>query len=187
MSSLRRHSVRTLTAVLITVTFAISSHAQVAPPNSQVITSGMFGLSTTETARLNVVNAAVIQDPAITCFAELSFLNANGTVLKSATFAIAAGKAVLLDLDRKDVDSSTDRSPIRATVRTSVNLQLAPGVQPAAVSCSFVPTVEVFNKTDGGRTAFVLPEGTFIVSPTPFLPPGGPIMPIPTTPRGQEN
>jgi len=175
MSGSRWYSLGVLGAVLAIVTCVVSANAQLPLSYSQMITFGMFGVTTNQIARLNVVNAAVFSNPQISCSAELSFLDAQGSVLKSATFSIASGKAVYLDVERSEIDSSQGRLQIRALVSTSINSAFPEQV--AQPVCSFVPTVEVFDKDGIGKTTIMLSQGTFVIVPIPLA--------APPTPNGQ--
>src|SRR5215469_16198313 len=85
---------------------AVTLSAQVAPVLPDVRTTGMVGIGDAQTAQLNVLNPGV-EAPAlgIVCTAAVPFVDASGTVLKSATLTIAPGKSMPFVL-RSDVDLS---------------------------------------------------------------------------------
>ena len=115
-------------------------------------TSGMVGLAAGQTARLNVLNPGALA-PAIgvVCAAQLSFLNAQGTVLKTTSVIVPPGESMSFNLDR-DVDLivSDLRVQVRAVIAYTSN------------TCALLPTLEVFND-DTGRTLFVV--GRFAAIP----------------------
>jgi hypothetical protein len=115
-------------------------------------TSGMVGLTTGQTARLNVLNPGALAPAVATvCAAQLSFLNAQGTVLKTTSVTVPPGESMSYNLDR-DVDLivSDLRVQVRAVIAYTSN------------TCALLPTLEVFND-DTGRTQFVV--GRFAAIP----------------------
>ena len=76
------------------------------PIGPQVLTLGMVGLAPGETARLNALNLPgccglayrPTQILSVPCNMTLSFMDDQGTTLKTATMNIDSGKAVHLDL-----------------------------------------------------------------------------------------
>jgi len=115
-------------------------------------TSGTVGLTAGQTARLNVLNpGALAPAVAMVCAAQLSFLNAQGTVLKTTSVTVPPGESMSFNLDR-DVDLivSDLRVQVRAVIAYTSN------------TCALLPTLEVFND-DTGRTQFVV--GRFVAIP----------------------
>ncbi len=146
-----------LTCVLTLTAVALS--AQVNPVIPVVKTTGMVGIGDAQTAQLNLLNPGVLP-PAVgaICTAAVSFVGADGTVVKSATLTIAPGKSMSFIL-RSDVDLKLlagDRREIRATISI-------PGVPPPSTSttaaavagCKVIPTLEILD-TVNGRTLVVL-------------------------------
>jgi hypothetical protein len=122
-------------------------------------TSGMFGLTAGQTARLNVLNpGALAPAVGVVCAAQLSFLNAQGTVLKTTTVTVPPGESTSFNLDRDlDLIVNDFRVQVRAVIAYTSN------------TCALLPTLEVFND-DTGRTQFVV--GRFaaiplLLTPTP--------------------
>ena len=117
-------------------------------------TSGTVGLTAGQTARLNVLNpGALAPAVGVVCAAQLSFLNAQGTVLKTSSVSVPPGESISFNLDR-DVDLivSDFRVQVRAVIAYNSN------------TCALLPTLEVFND-DTGRTQFVVTRFAAI----PFL------------------
>lgn len=107
-------------------------------------TSGMVGLAAGQTARLNVLNpGALAPAVAVVCAAQLSFLNAEGVVLKTTSVSVPPGQSASFNLDR-DVDLIV--SDLRVEVRAVIAY--------TATTCALLPTLEVFND-DSGRTQFM--------------------------------
>jgi hypothetical protein len=146
-----------LTCVLTLSALALS--AQVTPAVPAVQTTGMVGLGDAQTAQLNLLNPGV-EAPAIgvVCSAAVSFVDADGTVLKSTTLTVGPGKSMPFIL-RSDTDLhmvAGDRREIRAIISI-------PGILPPATTaastpvapCHFISTLEILD-TVSGRTLVVL-------------------------------
>ena len=141
---------------------------------SQYATFGMVGLSTGQTARLNVF-ALPVGGPIIaggSCQVTFDFYNEAGKMVKSGTATVAQGAAAHFDMLRTEVDSLAGRSEIRGTVRTAfVNPSAVPmptpgtpgtpltPITPVYGFCSVLPTLEIFDSTSG-QTTVVLQQTT---------------------------
>ena len=141
---------------------------------SQYATFGMVGLSTGQTARLNVF-ALPVGGPIIaggSCQVTFDFYNEAGKMVKTGTATVAQGAAVHFDMLRTEVDSLAGRSEIRGTVRTAfVNPSAVPmptpgtpgtpltPITPVYGFCSVLPTLEIFDSTSG-QTTVVLQQTT---------------------------
>ena len=150
---------------------------------SQYVTFGMVGLSTGQTARLNVF-ALPVGGPIIaggSCQVTFDFYNEAGKMVKSGTATVAQGAAVHFDMLRTEVDSLAGRSEIRGTVRTAFmnpsavptsGTPITPGtpvtpVTPVSGFCSVLPTLEIFDSTSG-QTTVVLQQTTPLPLVTPL-------------------
>src|SRR5260370_7352288 len=71
--------------------------APVALPSVQ-FSSGMAGLASGQTARLNVVNIGPTTASPIPCVLVLAFLDSDGKILKQMVASVASGKAAFVDL-----------------------------------------------------------------------------------------
>jgi hypothetical protein len=136
---------------------AISVMAQAVPALPAVRTTGMVGIADAQTAQLNLLNIGVAP-PAIgvICTAVVSFVDANGTVLKTTTLTVPPGISKSFAI-RSDVDLNLlagDRREIRATIATPV---VPPPTATSAVApaCHLIPTLEMLD-TVSGRTLVVL-------------------------------
>ena len=133
----------------VCVLAATSLAAQSIPVTQTTTTFGMVGLAEGQTAQLNVLNPGVAP-PAVgvICSATVSFLNDQGTVIKSATLSVPPGKSMSFSL-YSDIDLSLatdERREIRATVRTSPIFPPAATATPAVVgACPLFPTLEIFD------------------------------------------
>jgi hypothetical protein len=112
-----------------------------------VQTTAMIGIADAQTAQLNLLNPGVAA-PALgaMCSAAVSFVDANGTVLKSMSLSVPPGKSLPFML-RSDVDLSLiagDRREIRATITIP-----APNSATAAAGCKLIPTLEIFDTVTG--------------------------------------
>ena len=88
----------------LTALGALTLAAQVTTALPAVQTTGMVGLADAQTAQLNLLNPGVLA-PAIgiICKANVSFVDAGGTVLKSTTLTVTPGQSQSFSL-RSDVD-----------------------------------------------------------------------------------
>lgn len=158
----------------------------------QTETFGMVGLSTGQTARLNLLNPGSpstatptpLPPTPASCAAQLTFLDDQGNTLKTESVNVAFGKSVSFDLNR-DVDvpsGSQQRIEIRGMVKlpgpTPIGIMTpgtgAPGLPIASVPffCSLVPTFEIFNN-DTGRTQLLLESTRFVPAAIPLPLAGG--------------
>jgi hypothetical protein len=135
----------------------------------QVQTFGMVGLTAGQTARLNLLNPGVLPPMATgaICSAQVSFLDASGSVLKTSPISVPPGQSVPFDLNRDtDVTATDQRVQIRATYQvTPPSPMLANPVQ--LLGCSLIPTLEIFDN-DTGRTQLVMTETRGVLGPVPL-------------------
>jgi hypothetical protein len=149
--------------VRLTCVFALGGAALLAQTNMPVVvkTTGMVGLAEDQTARLNLLNPGVVPGAtAAVCTANVSFIDATGTVVKTATVSVAPGTSGGLNLD-----SQADLNLVvgaRREIRAVITLPgVVPPPSPATASssiveaCKLIPTLEVFD-TLTGRTLVVL-------------------------------
>lgn len=149
-----------LTCVFALVGAALMAQTATSTPIPEVRTTGMIGIADTQTARLNLLNPG-IQPPAmgVVCTAKVSFLDANGNVLKSGNLVALPGKSASIDL-RSDTDLSlavNERKEIRVQITIPGLAVPPPATAPtaAAQACNAVPTLEIFD-TVTGRTIVTL-------------------------------
>lgn len=113
----------------------------------QSFTTGMVGFTTSQTARLNVLNLNTASTVATAnCTVELQFFDDKNALVKQTVVPnFAAGTATSSDLPRASVTSETAaRAQIRGVV--VVNPSPSPVASPAAVGyCSVFTTLEVFD------------------------------------------
>lgn len=105
---------------------------------------GMFGITPSETARLNVVNLTLQGLPAASCSVQVTFLTGDGTILKRQVFAIKPAQSAFLDLTGAEAGGGfrTELHPF---------VQLANGT---TTGCSAVATLELFD-TASGKTSLL--------------------------------
>ena len=136
-------------AILLTATvFTGAVSAQTTANISR--STGMFGITQNQTARLNVVRDDPFfqDDPFLRV--ELSFVDGEGNILSQQVYNIEAGKAAFLDLKGSDV---IGRSGNRAQMRAVVKFVGTPDTR-LVENC--IPTLEVFDN-ESGETRFLLP------------------------------
>ena len=140
-------------------------HAQAVVASQNIQTTGMIGIASGQTAQLNLLNPG-IQAPAmgVLCTATVSFVDAGGKVLKSATLTVIPGQSQSFAL-KSDTDLNLiagERNEIRATIAIPfVPPPNASGVGPAAAGCRVIPTLEMID-TVSGRTLVTLGHVTAI-------------------------
>jgi len=141
-----------------------------APLVQETVTTGMIGIAEGQTARLNTLNPGVTPPTlGVVCSALLTYVDGQGTVLKSAVVSVNPGKSVWLDLfSNGDLGLAADqRRQIRATITVPPILPPA-GSTTLPAPCSLIGTLEIFD-TLSGKTQVVL-GGTHLV-PNPVAVP----------------
>jgi hypothetical protein len=136
--------------------FAEGTEAQSPAPSvlpSAQFSSGMIGLASGQTARLNVVNVGVPNMFPLPCVLALAFLDSDNKILKQMFVSVGFGKAAFVDLVMSN--GGTGRVQIRGI---GYNPLLSPGSAiPQPLSCNLVPTLELFD-TETGRTAAIVTD-----------------------------
>jgi hypothetical protein len=140
--------------------------------------SGMVGIAGGQTARLNLLSPDLPAPLAtgVMCSASVSFINAQGTVLKSGTLTVIPGQSVHIDLDSvADLKYAVnERHEIRATIQVPVAPPPSGSATANVPVCRLIPTLEMFDTLTGrtsvivGHTHFAAerPEPTPAASPT---------------------
>jgi hypothetical protein len=111
--------------------------------------TGMFGISQTQTARINLVN---LEDGAfVPCVrVEMVFVDGDGSILAQKVYEVDAGKSAFFDLRGSEIiGRGSNRAQIRAEVRFV-------GTPDTRLSDNCIPTVEIFDN-ESGETRFLLP------------------------------
>jgi hypothetical protein len=147
---------------------AAASLAQPMIPATGTRTTGVIGIASGETARFNVLNDHMaVAATTSTCPVTLTYYNAGGMVLKSATVPVAPGTAGYLDLfSSTDLSLGADqREQIRATfavplipntTSTNSSTSTTTATPPANVpACHVIGTLEIFDAVTG-RTRVIL-------------------------------
>jgi hypothetical protein len=149
-----------LACLLLSVAQAL---AQSTTPVSylQTVSTGMVGFTSSQTARLNVLNLAASSGAGPTCSVQLAFYDEKNDLLKQATVSALAPQAVTsLELTRPELTSiltATLRAQIRGVVRSSPAATALPtpmySVPITSViyvtGCSVVTTLEIFDTATG--------------------------------------
>ncbi len=135
-----------LTALTLGGLFAAGAMAQTTTPTpttgTRTTTFGLTGLGSTETAQINVVNVATASTTAsASCSVSLSFLNAAGTTIGSAsTFTLTSGQIASLALPF----AKSGGAGAHTVVRGEVALTTTTGVP-----CQIESDLEVYDTTTG--------------------------------------
>ena len=136
----------------------LDAAAQGAMPFVQSFSFGMVALGSDQVAKLNTVNIAPAAGmPA--CAVEVSFLDSQGGVLKSAKLHLESQRAAFLDLDRSEVAGPAGRLQIRATYY--VTMPAVMGVLAPGSVCSIAPTLEISDK-GSGKSVLVLSDAKMV-------------------------
>src|SRR5260370_20413960 len=126
--------------------------APVVLPSVQ-FSSGMAGLASGQTARLNVVNIGPTTASPIACVLVLAFLDSDGKILKQMVASVALGKAAFMHLA-----ANTTVWGARLEIRgIGYNPLLSPVAVPQPVSCNLVPTLDVLDQQTS-KTAAILAD-----------------------------
>ncbi len=136
-------------AILLTATvFTGAASAQTTANISR--STGMFGITQNQTARLSVVRDDPFfrDDPFLRV--ELSFVDGEGNILSQKVYDLGAGKAAFWDLKGRDV---VGRSGNRAQIRAILRFIGTPDTRQVE-NC--IPTLEVIDN-QSGETRFLLP------------------------------
>jgi len=127
----------------------------------QSFTTGMVGITTNQTARLNVLNlnavptTTAVATPPANCTVELQFFDDKGNVAGQASIVpnFAPGTATHFDLPRAGITSETaTRAEIRGAVVVNPTV-LAPGSTVSEGNCSVMTTLEIFDSTTGSTVS----------------------------------
>ena len=158
-----------VTGLLCGCSFAF---AQSVIPFAQSFTFGMIGVTADQVARLSVVSSAPGPAGQASCTIDLTFLDSDGKIMKTARFALAPQKAAQLDLERRDVPDAVGRIQIRGSIAETVSPSA--GLISAGSACAPVTTLEVFDN-DTGKTSFILTDPKMVPLGAP--PPAGAVVP----------
>ena len=126
-------------------------------PTQAVGTTGMVGVAEGQFAHFNVLNPGVLPPATgVICSTLLSFVGADGTVLKTKVVSVLPGQSGYLDL-LSDVDLNLavgERKEIRATFTTPPVTPVASSTVVAA-PCELIGTLEIIDSLTG-KTQVVL-------------------------------
>ena len=138
---------------------AIALAAQTIPVDT-VQTTAMVGIAAGQTARLNLLNPGVLP-PAlgVVCTAAVTYYDGAGTVLKTASVAVAPGTSMWVDL-HSDTDLSLAPN-MRKEIRATIAEPIVPPPPTASTStanpsaCKLIPNLEIFDSITG-RTEVIV-------------------------------
>ena len=148
--------------------------------SSAQFSSGMVGLASGQTARLNVVNVGAAAPSPLPCVLALAFVDSDGKILKQQFVSLGTGKAALLDLALSDIAGNSGdhwhgTNAARVQIRgIGYNPLLTPGSAiPQPLSCNLVATLELFD-AETGRTSATVTDfrtpGSSTSAPVPAQP-----------------
>ena len=131
------------------VLFATSSMAQTSGTVTRATMLPVFGLGSTETARVSVVNVAPASSSgtAASCTGSISFLNASGAAIGGpVSFTAGSGQIVSASLPFSSAGLSGTRGEIRAAVTLTTSTASAP--------CNLQVSVSTFDTSTGATHLF---------------------------------
>jgi hypothetical protein len=143
-------------------------------------TTGIVGVTSTQTARLNVLNLQPIIPgvTAVQCPATLEFYDATGALLKQLVVTnISPATAASLVFKPPVPPTATDgRAEIRAVVFIPSTSVVNPGPAPTAstfipvgIGCSVMPSLEIIDDSTGATHTFTTDMRTMSAYPYPLL------------------
>ena len=154
---IRNRALNVLTlALLVMATVFQSASAQTRTTLSR--STGMIGITSNQTARINVVrdDPFFFDDPFLRV--ELLFVDSDGNILAQKVYEVGAGKATFLDLNGRDVvGSGLNRLQLRAVVKFV-------GTPDTRQAENCIPTLEVIDNNTG-ETRFLLPAVQKVQAP----------------------
>jgi hypothetical protein len=135
---------RLLTAAAFTAAAALSQ-TTASGTVTETSNTPAIGLASSETAQINVVNVASNSSSgtAASCTGTISFLNASGTVIGTATpFTVASGVIASVSLPFAKAGVTGTRTEIRGVVARTVTLN-------SGVPCGLEATLETYDTSTG--------------------------------------
>jgi len=157
-------SIQKLILMVFSVAAISPAFAQTTTTNTatRTITSPPIGLGSTETAEVNVVNTASNSSggTAASCTGAISFLNASGTAIGSATsFTVTSGEIFSAHLAFSNSGGTAPRTVIRASVQWTLT---------SGTPCALQVSMDTYETSTGATNAF-LPslDGEAIPGPGP--------------------
>jgi hypothetical protein len=151
---LRRNLSTTLSLAALTAACAFAQTTTSSSTTTRSFSYPPVGLGSSETAQLNVVNEASASSSgtAASCTGTLSFVNASGTAIGTATsFTVPSGQIASASLPFSRVGATG----IRTEIRGVVTLTTTTG---SGVPCSLATSLETFD-TSSGATHLHLDQG----------------------------
>ena len=134
-----------LTAAALTAAFSLAQTSTSTGTVTQTTNTPVVGLASSETAQINVVNAAAASSSgtAASCTGTISFLNASGTAIGTATsFTVGSGVINSVSLPFAKVGVTGTRTEIRGVITHTVTLN-------SGVPCSLEATLETYDTSTG--------------------------------------
>ncbi len=157
------HLRRLVSAAALCAALAASAGAQTATTATRNFSFPQAGLASSETAQVNVWNAAANSSSgtAASCAGSISFVNSSGATIGTATtFTVTSGQIFSASLPF----SKSGATGLRTEVRAVVALTITSG---SSAPCELVPTFETYDSATGATHIFLpgsaefgrLPEG----------------------------
>ena len=164
-----RHRNTGIFALVLLVTGSVTAQTSMPTTYTQVQSSGIVGITGGQTARLNVLNLGTTPQAGVTasCSALVTFMDDQGTVLKTGTVTPDPGKSMLVDYP----STATIRQQIRVTIGIAHPAVMVPA--PGAVLlpifyCSLVPTLEIFDNSNSQTVLLVSDFHSVFAYPVPL-------------------
>lgn len=150
-------------SIALTACFVSSIFAQTTTPTSLTRTFNFppVGLGSSETAQINVTNLAAASSggTAASCTGSISFANATGAAIGTATpFTVGTGQISSVSLPFAKATSSGSRVEIRGVVQLTVSTT-------AQAPCSLEFSMETFDTISGVTHLFLSNSGGIQAGP----------------------
>jgi hypothetical protein len=157
---------RLLRAAAFTAAFAFAQTSTTSGTVTQTTNTPPVGLASSETAQINIVNTASASSSgtAASCTGTISFLNASGTVIGTATpFTIASGVITSVSLPFAKAGVTGTRTEIRGEITRTYTLN-------SGVPCSLEATLETYDASTGATHVYLTNIAAGAVSNSGFGP-----------------
>ena len=157
--TIRKRVLKLVALAILVTTGTLMSATDASAAFDAYRSTGMFGITQNQTARLSVVRDDPFFRDNPFFRVELSFVDGDGNILSQKVYELGAGKAAFLDLKGRD---AVGRAGSRVQMRAVVRFVGTPDTRQAE-NC--IPTLEVFDN-ETRETRLLLPAVQKLQIPT---------------------
>ena len=168
---MRHQNAGVLALVFLVAGMGAAQQAPIPATFTQVQSSGIVGITGSQTARLNLLNLGATPPAGVSasCSAQVTFLDDKDTTLTTSTVTVDPGKSTLVDYP----STASGRQQIRVTIGiTHPNVTAPTPGMPVAIPifyCSLVPALEIFDNSTSKTTVVVNDFHYVLAYPTPLM------------------